>query len=157
MPISEYLKSLRTKIGHAPILMPSVCVLIFNDRGHILLQQQKTDSLWHTVGGSMDPHEEPAAAAIREAKEETGLDVIPARVVSVYTGPNVTYPNGDVVWYVTIAFACTLSGNQQPHIADDESLALKFFPPNQLPPLSAQDRRAIEEALKNDPTARFYL
>ena len=148
MPISNYLRSLRTKVGHDPLLMPSVCVLIFNERGHILLQQQRTDALWHTVGGSLDPHEEPAAAAIREAKEETGLDILPTRIVSVYTGPNITYPSGDIVWYLTIAFACTIQGGLHPRIADDESLALKFFPPDQLPPLSPHDRRAIEEFLK---------
>jgi 8-oxo-dGTP pyrophosphatase MutT (NUDIX family) len=157
MPISSYLKNLRAKIGHDPVMMPAVCVIIFNEQGHVLLQRQRDDDLWHTLGGSMEPGEEPAAAAIREAKEEAGLDVQPERIVSIYSGPNTTYSNGDQVLYTSIAFACKMLPGQQPHIADDESLELRFFPPDALPNLWPVDRRAVEDAVANDPKTRFYL
>ena len=136
MPISPYLKSLRKKLGHDPVLMPSVCVLIFNEQNEILLHRQRDDGLWHTIGGSIDPREEPAAAAIREAKEETGLDITPQRIVSVYAGPFTTYNNGDQVLYVSIAFACRLPSGATPRIADDESLEMRFFPLDGLPALA---------------------
>src|SRR4051794_27931660 len=125
MPISPYLKSLREKIGHDPLLMPAVCVLIFNEHNEILLTRQHDDGLWHTIGGAIDPHEEPAAAALREAKEETSLDITLDRIVSVYAGPHPTYKNGDQVMYVTIAFAAKLPKGSTPAIGDDESMELK--------------------------------
>jgi len=156
MPISPYIADLRQKIGHAPLLLPAVCVLIFNEQNQILLHRQTDDGRWHTIGGSIEPREEPAAAAIREAKEETGLDITPARLVSVYAGPYPTYNNGDQCMLLTIAFACTLPKGAAPKIADDESLEMKFFPLDALPPLWEWDHRAILEAAKSSPTAAFY-
>lgn len=40
-----------------------------------LLHLHKKHNLWLPVGGHVDPNESPAEAAIRETKEESGLDV----------------------------------------------------------------------------------
>jgi 8-oxo-dGTP pyrophosphatase MutT (NUDIX family) len=156
MPISPYIAALRQKIGHDPLLMPAVCVLIFNEENEILLTRQHDDGLWHTIGGAIDPHEEPAAAAIREAKEETCLDLTLDRIVGVYAGPYPTYKNGDQVMYVTIAFAARVPSGQAPQIGDDESMELKFFALDALPPLWEWDHRAILQAARNEPAA-FHL
>ena len=81
--------------------------MVRDDDGRLLLVRNRDDGLWQTVGGGMDPSEQPADAAVREAFEETGLLVEPTRVIGVYGGPEfcLTYPNGDVVSYVGIAFA----------------------------------------------------
>jgi len=156
MPISPYLKKLREQIGHDPVLTPGVCVIIFNDKNEVLLHRQSDDGLWHTIGGSIDPHEEPATAALREAKEETGVDVILDRIVSVYAGPYPTYNNGDQVMFLSIAFAAHLPPGVQPQVADDESLEMCFFKLTELPDLWEWDRRAILEAAKQNPAAVFY-
>lgn len=36
---------------------------------------------WHTPGGGIDPGEDPAAAAVRELREETGLDIEPSQLI----------------------------------------------------------------------------
>jgi 8-oxo-dGTP pyrophosphatase MutT (NUDIX family) len=157
MPISPYIAALRKKIGSDPLLVPSVCVLIFNEKGEVLLHRQEDDGCWHSIGGSIEPQEEPAAAAIREAKEETGLDVTLERIVSVYAGPFPTYKNGDRVDYVSIAFAARIVGDQAPRIADDESLEMRFFAIGDLPELWPWDHRAVLEAAKGNAAAAFYL
>ena len=112
MAISSYLRALRAHIGHDLVLMPSVAVMIRDAAGRLLLVRNRDDGLWQTVGGGMDPDEEPADAAVREAFEETGLLVEPTRIIGVYGGPQfrLTYPNGDVVSYVGIAFAARVVG-----------------------------------------------
>jgi len=155
MPISDYLKSLREKIGTAPVMIAAVTALVFDDDGKVLLHRARDDGLWHTVGGSIDPNEEPADAAAREALEETGLQVEPLRVVGVYCDPPVTYPNGDVVLYTSIAFACRVVAGTL-HVADDESLEIRFFGVTELPEsLLPHDRAKILHAAKKDVRAEF--
>lgn len=157
MPISDYLRNLRAKIGQDRVLAPGVCVIIFNDRGEVLLNRSADDGKWHTIGGAIDPGEEPAAAAVREAKEETNLDIRVERIVSVYAGPYQTYANGDQVDYLSVALACrVIGGAGEMFTADGEALELRWFPPDALPEnLKAMDRRAVEQAVRGEP-AKFY-
>lgn len=155
MPISDYLRSLREKVGTAPVMITAVTALVFDDNGRVLLHRARDDGRWHTVGGSIDPNEEPADAAAREALEETGLQIEPLRVVGVYCDPPVTYPNGDVVLYTSIAFACRVVAGTL-HVADDESLEIRFFDVTELPEsLPAHDRAKILHAAKNHARAEF--
>ena len=156
MPISEYLRAMREKVGSAPVMMIAVCALVLDERDRILLHRAADDGRWHTIGGAIDPHEEPADAAVREAREETGLLVEPVRLVGVYADEPLTYANGDVVLYHSIAFECRIRGGTL-HIADDESLELKFFAADELPPLRALDRHRILHALKREDRAEFRL
>ncbi|MGW6919115.1 NUDIX hydrolase [Kitasatospora sp. NPDC054939] len=59
--------------------------------GHILLTRLAESSpvfepgLWHLPGGGIDPGEQPVRALERELREETGLDVLGARLVDART------------------------------------------------------------------------
>ena len=44
--------------------------------GKVLLLWHRKLSMWLPPGGHIDPHELPDEAAVREVKEETGLDVV---------------------------------------------------------------------------------
>lgn len=48
-------------------------------RGHDVDQPER--SWWFTVGGGIDPGEDALAAAVREVREETGLELDPAALV----------------------------------------------------------------------------
>jgi len=139
MAISEYLKWLRSFVGNAPLVIPAVTALIFDDKGKVLLQRATDDGLWHTIGGSIDPGEEPADAAIREALEETGLRIHPEHLSGVYTDPPITYSNGDVALYIGLAFRCKVLDGETLAISDDESLELRFFDIDDLPPLAPHE------------------
>src|SRR5262245_6541310 len=106
MPISSYVRELRTRVGNARLLMPSVSAHIFDPSRRLLLVQQRDGDVWSTPGGAIDPDEQPADAVVRETWEETGLLVSPRRLVAIYGGPEFTvrYPNGDEVQYVIAAF-----------------------------------------------------
>jgi 8-oxo-dGTP diphosphatase len=133
MAISDYIRELRNHVGHGYLLLPGVTVLIFNSANEVLLGRRSDNGCWSVIGGSIDPGESPAQAALREALEETGVTAEIERVSGVYTTPVITYPNGDAAQYVTIAFRCRpVSGT--PHVADEESLEVKYFPLDALPP-----------------------
>jgi 8-oxo-dGTP pyrophosphatase MutT (NUDIX family) len=132
MPASAYIKSVRQKIGHDFLLLPGVLGIVFDEQNRVLLGRRADNGKWAVIGGAVDPGEEPAVAVLREVLEETGIVARIDRVSGVYTTRVITYPNGDVVQYVSIAFRCTAMGGR-PTVGDDESLEVAFFPLDQLP------------------------
>ncbi|HSE05355.1 MAG TPA: NUDIX domain-containing protein [Methylomirabilota bacterium] len=156
MPISPYMRDLRAKIGHDLLLQPGVVAIIVNPAGEVLLQRRSDDGEWGLPGGAMEPGEEPAETLVREVREETALEVVPERIVGVYGGPDlrVRYPNGDEAAILSIAFACRPVAGE-PRVNDDESLEVRYFAADALPAMPARHRMRIEDALRNDPRARF--
>lgn len=157
MPISPYIADLRAKIGNALLMSPGVAAVIFNAQGEVLLQRRSDNGNWGLPGGAIDPGEEPADAVVREVFEETGLHVVPERVIGIFGGPDLhfTYPNGDQIMVISITFGCRITGGELV-INDDESLELRYFDPTQLPTsLMANHRIRLEQALRNDSHTIF--
>lgn len=112
MPISDYLKGLRAKIGNDLLLMPSVTAVIVDAQRRLLMVLHADRRTWVLPGGCMDPGETPADALVREVWEETGLRVEPVRLIGVFSGPGfaVHYANGDRAIYVMTVFSCRVTG-----------------------------------------------
>jgi ADP-ribose pyrophosphatase YjhB (NUDIX family) len=117
------------------VIRPGVAAVIFQDE-RVLLQRRDDNGRWGLPGGSVEPGESVRTAVIREVHEETGLDVEPLRLIGVYSDPAnhqvVTYPDGNVIHYVSSVFECAVRGGTL--TCCEESLELAFFPPDALPP-----------------------
>jgi 8-oxo-dGTP pyrophosphatase MutT (NUDIX family) len=154
MPIPPYIIEMRRHIGHRMLYLPAIKAVVINDKQEILLQKSRDTGTWMTIGGMIEPGEEPADAAVREVFEETAVRVAPIRVIGVYAGPEVTYPNADHIICQTIAFLCNpLDGS--PRVNDDESLDVAYFPLNALPSLREDHRLAIQHAMAGKLEAFF--
>ncbi len=114
MPMSEYVRGLRDKVGSQLLLMPSVAVMARDDENRLLLVRHTDSGLWGTVGGAMDPGETPVEAGRRECAEETGLDVELGSLLGVVGGDRfvVEYANGDRVAYVANIFDARVVGGR---------------------------------------------
>jgi 8-oxo-dGTP pyrophosphatase MutT (NUDIX family) len=156
MTISPYMRDLRAKIGHDVILQPGVAAIIFNAAGQVLLQRRSDNGEWGLPGGIMEPGEEPAETLVREIREETALEVVPERIVGVYSGPEfvVRYANGDEAAILSITFACRPVAGE-PRVNDDESLEIRYFAPDALPAMPRRHHMRIIDALRNESRARF--
>lgn len=133
MPISEYLRALREKIGTSLVVVPSVTALIRDGAGRVLLVRHSNGGVWLAPGGAVDPDEAPQDAIVREVWEETGLHVEPTGYCGVFGGPDfrVRYANGDEVSYVMSMFTCRpIGGELRPD--GDEVLEVKYFPPDEV-------------------------
>ena len=94
-----YVKWICAKVGSQLIDLVYANVVIFDCQGRILAHRRYDFDWWSTTGGALEIGEALSAAARREVKEETGLDVILGGLVGVYSHPrfNLLYPNGDQV------------------------------------------------------------
>lgn len=109
MPSSPYVQDLRGRVGHSLLLLSGVTAVIRRD-GQFLVARQRDTELWSLIGGGIEPREEPSHAVQREVEEELGVTPTVGPIIGAYGGPELasTYPNGDEVSYVTIAYACEL-------------------------------------------------
>jgi 8-oxo-dGTP pyrophosphatase MutT (NUDIX family) len=158
MALSPYLHGLRARIGHDLVQLPSVAVMIFDDGNRLLLVRAKDTGEWQTVGGAIDPDEVPADAALREAYEETGLEVELVRLIGVYGGPDfrLTYPNGDVCSYTSIMFAARPIGGQlRPDGEETSEVAWHTLEAAVALPVLAHTRLLIDEAYRGGTAALF--
>ncbi len=138
MPIPEYVRRLREKIGRDLLLVPTAGAVIYDDAGRVLLAHHLGSGVWSFPGGIVEPLEAPADAAVREVWEETGLSVRPSRLVGVYGGKEfrTAYPNGDEICYVLTLFECRIvSGELRPDA--EEIDAAEYVSLDRIPNLHA--------------------
>lgn len=103
----------------------------------IVLIERKYEPLgWAIPGGFVDVGEKVEDAAVREAQEETSLDISLSRLLGVYSDPK-RDPRGHTVSLVYIAEA---TGTPK---AQDDARHLELFSPDQLPELLAFDHGKI--------------
>ena len=93
----------------------------------ILLTKREDFAVWCLPGGGIEDGESPAAAAAREAREETGLEVEVTHLVGTHTRPS--WQGGDTCLLVYAARAVGGALRPDPR----EVLEARFFGPDALP------------------------
>jgi 8-oxo-dGTP pyrophosphatase MutT (NUDIX family) len=131
--MTEYIKSMRKHIGHERLLIVGASVFIHKD-GKLLLQLRKDNGCWGDHGGCCELGETVEETAKRELYEETGLRAHSLELLGIFSGKDLfyTYPNGDMVSNVNIAYLC------EDYTGDlitetNETLKLQWFELNKLP------------------------
>ncbi|MFD8122955.1 NUDIX domain-containing protein [Streptomyces albidoflavus] len=120
---------------HAPepnSLVVAASAVVTDDQGRILLQRRADSGLWALPGGGMELSDTLPGTAVREVKEETGLDVEITGLVGTYTDPRhvIAYPDGEVRRQFNVCFRARLVGGTL--AVSDESLALRWVDPADL-------------------------
>ncbi|WP_327683220.1 NUDIX hydrolase [Kitasatospora sp. NBC_00458] len=154
MAIPEFLADLRSVVGTRLLWLSAAVSVVVDDAGRVLLVRRKDDGRWAPPGGILDPGEQPADGAVRECLEETGVVVVPERLVLTTVSPEVTYPNGDMTQYLVLVFRCRPVGGEA-RVDEDETLAVGWFGPDELPPMAETELECLRHALADDPGAAF--
>jgi len=152
--IPEFIVELRSRVGHAPLTLPAVTAVVFDEGGRVLHVRRADDGRWALVTGCLDPGEQPAAGAAREVLEETAIEVVVERLLGVEALDLEVLPNGDQVWWLDLAFRCRAVGGQA-RVNDDESVEVAWFVPGEGPELDARQARCVEWALTDGERAWF--
>jgi ADP-ribose pyrophosphatase YjhB (NUDIX family) len=153
MPIPPFVAELRELVGTHELWLPAVTAVVV--RGdEVLLTERADNGEWAPVTGILDPGEEPAVGAAREALEETGVVVSVDRLASVGSSPQIRHGNGDLGVYLDLTFACTwVSGEAR--VADDENTDVRWWPLDALPPMSPFLTERIDDVLAGETATRF--
>lgn len=135
-------------------VVPSTTAVVTDEQGRILLVHRVDNGLWALPGGGMDLGESIEECALREVKEETGLDVHITGLIGVYTNPNhvIEYSDGEVRQQFSLCYATTVTGGTLAH--DSESTDLQWVHPHDIPalPMHPSMRLRIAHYLAGNPT-----
>ncbi|TIC81966.1 NUDIX domain-containing protein [Nocardioides sp. GY 10127] len=140
-------------VGTHQLWLPAVTAVVVHE-GQVLLTLRADNGRWAPITGIVDPGEEPAVAARREALEEASVEVSVDRLASVSVSDEVTHGNGDRGVYLDLTFACTWLGGEAA-VGDDENLEVRWWPLDALPPMAAEMERRIADVLAGETATRF--
>lgn len=109
-------------------IVPSVTVVVTNEAGELLMVHKTDNDLWALPGGGMDVGEYIAEAAVRETKEETGMDIEVTGIVGLYTNPRhvLAYDDGEVRQQCSVCFTSSLLGGELK--TSSETRDVRFVP-----------------------------
>lgn len=151
MPTPEFVLELRRHIGTAPLALVGVTAVIVRD-DRVLLGRRSDTGRLTPITGIVDPGEEPADAAVREAEEEAGVRIRVERLAWVHQIPRVTYANGDQSDYLDMTFACTWASGE-PEPVDGEMTEVGWHPVSEIEEILDADMAArVRAALTTGPT-----
>ncbi|MFI6683075.1 NUDIX domain-containing protein [Streptomyces sp. NPDC050485] len=120
---------------HAPApnsMVVAASAVVTDSEGRLLLQRRRDNNLWALPGGGMELGDSLPGTAVREVKEETGLDVEITGLVGTYTDPRhiIEYSDGEVRRQFNVCFTARITGGEP--TLSDESTELRFVAPADL-------------------------
>jgi 8-oxo-dGTP diphosphatase len=138
---------------------PAAAVALFDSGGNILLLRRKDNDKWTMPGGTLNFGESLTDCAIREVREETGLQIQINGLIGTYTDPHILigYSDGEVRQEFTLVYAAEIeSGNLK---IDDESKEAVWVPLSSAIklPLAESQRRRLKDIKEYQKGKRTFL
>ncbi|AUG81171.1 DNA mismatch repair protein MutT [Kitasatospora sp. MMS16-BH015] len=135
-------------------MVVAASAVVTDDAGRILMQRRTDSGLWALPGGGMDLGDSLPGTAVREVKEETGLDVEITGLVGTYTDPRhiIAYSDGEVRRQFNVCFTARVVGGEL--AISDESTALRWVTPKELDglPMHHTQRLRLQHFREARPT-----
>lgn len=147
LPVTDY-----------PTAKVDVRVLVISPEKKILMVREASDGGWSLPGGWAEVGYSPAETAVKECKEETGLDVVPKKLVALFDKRKHPHPP-QVLYIFKLVIYCEATGAEISKGHD--VLDVGYFSVDNLPPLSedrivrSQIETVYNKILQGDEAAYF--
>ncbi|ANW19362.1 NUDIX hydrolase [Streptomyces clavuligerus] len=131
-------------------LVPAASAVVVDGSGRILLQRRRDNGMWALPGGVMEIGESLPDCAVRETREETGIDIEIIGIVGTYSNPRhvFAYDDGEVRQEFSICFlARPAAGRAGEPAVSEESTDVRWFEPGEVDalPMVAAVRRRVDD------------
>ncbi|MEF3306061.1 NUDIX domain-containing protein [Paenibacillus sp. GYB003] len=142
----SYLGQLRKLVGHRMLIAPGARAIVRDREGRILFVKRRDNGAWAMPAGGLELHESILGCVKREVKEETGLDVVSAKPIALYTDPRFEYTNGygDENKLFSVVFLIE-EWSGELLTETDETTDAAFFALDALPDIPPLYRETIED------------
>lgn len=151
----DIIKNIFSPVADYPTAKVDIRGLLLNADNKILLAKESADHKWSLPGGWADVGFTPKEIIIKEFKEETGLDIIPERLLAVFDKKMHPHPPQPFYVYKLVFYCKAISTTITKGF---DVLDVQFFAINQLPELSedrilkSQVELLYHKAVMNDTT-----
>ncbi|MFH8617936.1 NUDIX domain-containing protein [Streptomyces sp. NPDC017979] len=138
-------------------MVVAASAVVTDEWGRILLQRRRDSDLWALPGGGMDLADSLPGTAVREVREETGLEVEITGLVGTYTDPKhiIAYSDGEVRRQCNVCFTARIVGGRLE--ISQESTELRFVPPEELDELPMHSTQRLRIGHFLEGRERPYL
>lgn len=106
--------------------------IIMNEKGEILIVQDKESGVWELPGGRLHEDEDPKEGLKREIKEELSMDISIKKIFDTFVFKGVS----DTSHFVVVYFCEPVGDLDKMKIQEKEIMDIKWISPEQLGELS---------------------
>jgi 8-oxo-dGTP pyrophosphatase MutT (NUDIX family) len=113
-------------------IVVAATAFVVDDHDRVLLIRRTDNGLWALPGGAQDFGEYLAETAVRETREESGIDIEVTGIVGIYTNPHhvMAYDDGEVRQQFSVCFRASYVGGET--TPSDESSDVRWVAAEEL-------------------------
>jgi 8-oxo-dGTP pyrophosphatase MutT (NUDIX family) len=152
----SYLGRLRRLTGEMTLIIPATRAVILNEGQEVLCVKRRDNGQWNLPAGSLELGESAYQCMAREVREETGLRVLDATPIALYSAPRYDYMTnyGNTCQMFALVFRVNRWEGDLLR-ETDETVDARYFPISDPPALPAHQLESVEDVLAYD--GRFIL
>ncbi len=132
----SYAGQLRSAVGKRRLILPGARAIVRDAEGRVLFVRRRDNGHWVMPAGSLELGESVLECLQREVKEESGLDIVSATLIAIYSEPRFAFTNayGGEHQMLTLAFRIDEWAGELA-MSTDETTDARFFASDALPEL----------------------
>jgi ADP-ribose pyrophosphatase YjhB (NUDIX family) len=155
----SYFGQLRALAGDRTLILTATRVVLRDQAGRLLLIRRADNGHWSVPAGAMELGESIADCAVRELKEETGLDATVVTPFAMHTGPDYLQRNlfGDTYQHFVVLFRVDAWHGELVRVTDETTDAGFFADAEQPRPLSPTVAETLADLASFEATGRLVV